>query len=72
MPDFKGNFVIETDASDIAVGAVLMQYDRTVAFISKALSYAQCNFYTIDHEILVTILEYKKWYPYWDGKKTTY
>ena len=38
MPDSDANFVVETDASDVAVGAVLIQHNQRVAFISKALS----------------------------------
>ena len=41
MPDFYANSVVETDASDVAVGAVLMQHDWPLAFISRALNSAQ-------------------------------
>ena len=70
MPDFDAKFVVETDASDVAVGAVLMQYDWPVAFILKALNSAQCNYYTIDCKLLAIVLACKRWYPYLDGKKT--
>ena len=48
MPNFDANFMVETDASDLAVGVVFMQHDWTVAFMSKSLNSAQYNYYTTD------------------------
>jgi hypothetical protein len=36
-PDFEQPFIMETDACDLGIGAVLMQGDQFVAFLSKAL-----------------------------------
>ncbi|XP_042972920.1 uncharacterized protein K02A2.6-like [Carya illinoinensis] len=37
LPDFQSSFVIECDASGEAIGAVLMQAGKSIAFFNKAL-----------------------------------
>ena len=59
LPDFEKSFVVVTDASDVGVGAVLMQEDEdgrlyAVRFMSKKLLDAETG--------VVTAL--RKWRPY--------
>lgn len=46
LPDFTKPFMIETDACDYGIGAVLMQQGHPLAFVSKtlALRTEQCQF----------------------------
>lgn len=39
-----GNFTLETDASDIGLGACLRQDDRPVAYLSRTLSAPEKNY----------------------------
>lgn len=38
LPKFREPFVVETDASDKGIGAVLMQQGKLIAYLSKTLS----------------------------------
>lgn len=48
MPDFGRDFVVETDASDVAVGAVLQQDHgdglQPIAYFSRKLSSSERNY----------------------------
>ncbi|MCO5603550.1 hypothetical protein L7F22_057701 [Adiantum nelumboides] len=59
--------VVETDASDRAIGAVLLQYGRSIAFESKKLDKAQQNYFVYERELYAIIHALKKWRHYLYG-----
>jgi len=64
LPDFKESFVVETNASDIGIGAVLMQKDRPIAFLSKALGDSHKSKSIYEKEFLALIMAVEKWRQY--------
>ncbi|KAL0408451.1 UNVERIFIED_CONTAM: RNA-directed DNA polymerase [Sesamum radiatum] len=67
LPDFS--FVVETDASDKGVGAVLMQSGRPIAYLSKALSVKNQSLSVYEKEFLAIMLVVGKWKHYSEGNK---
>jgi len=55
-PDFTKPFILTTDASNFAIGAVLsqgtMESDRSIAFASRTLNEAEVNYSTVEKEML--------------------
>lgn len=74
-PDFSKPFVLTTDASNFAIGAVLSQgqigSDLPVAYASRTLNPAECNYSTIDKELLAVVWATKYFRPYLFGRKFT-
>lgn len=64
LPDFSKGFIIETDACDQGIGAVLMQQGHPIAYLSKALSKRSQTLSTYEKECLAVILAVDKWKPY--------
>lgn len=74
-PDFAQQFIIESDASDVAVGAVLVQIQdnvrRPIAFFSKKLSASQRKYAPTEKECLGVILAIEKFKHYVEGSRFT-
>ena len=73
-PDLEKPFVLYTDASTIAVGAVPLQQDtngieRPVSFFSKKLSSAQRNYSTFKRECLAVMCALEHFRVYLLGRK---
>lgn len=60
---------VHTDASDFAIGAVLMQDDRAVAYESRKLSPAERNYAVHEKEELAIVFALAKWRVYLHGTK---
>lgn len=64
LPDFSKQFVVETDACDSGVGAVLMQENHPIAFLSKALSAQHRSLSIYEKEFLALIMAVERWRSY--------
>ncbi|KAJ1701330.1 hypothetical protein LUZ63_001109 [Rhynchospora breviuscula] len=68
LPDYSKQFVIETDASALGMGAVLMQGNKPIAYLSKSLGIRNQGLSTYEKELLALITAVKKWKHYLLGQ----
>jgi len=55
QPDYNKKFTLTTDASDIAIGAVLSQGNKPITFISKTLNKTEQLYATNKKELLAIV-----------------
>jgi len=58
-PDYKKKFTLRTDASGLAIGAVLSQERKPIPFISKNLTKAEQIYATNKNELLAIVWVFK-------------
>lgn len=68
-PDFNKTFRITTDSSNFAIGGVLSQNNKPIAFYSRTLNSAERNYSTIERELLGIVENTKHFRPYIFGKQ---
>jgi len=70
LPNLQQPFEIEIDASDYAMGVVLMQHGKPICYHYKNFNSTVVNYPTYDKELYALVQSVKKWKHYLMGKET--
>ena len=67
LPDLSKPYEVITDASGFALGAVLQQDGRPIAFASRRMQPAERNYHPGEQELLAAIFALRQWRCYLEG-----
>lgn len=74
-PDYTLPFTVQTDASDVGLGAVLTQEianeERVIAYMSVKLSAAERKYHVTERECMAVLVAIEKFRPYIEGVRFT-
>ena len=68
LPNFSLPFTIETDASGVGIGAMLVQQGHPIAYLSKTLAPKHQQLFAYEKELKEVVLAMEKWRPYLLGR----
>ncbi|MCO5586935.1 hypothetical protein L7F22_040879 [Adiantum nelumboides] len=76
FPDFSKPFLLQTDASNHDIAAVLLQQDADnnwlpICFINRGLTKCEYNYSTTEKELLAIVWAFQKLHPYLHGSQVT-
>lgn len=67
LPDFSDKFIIECDASEAGIGAILIQNERPVAFYSQAMAAQHSRLPAYEKELIGLAKAIRHWRTYFWG-----